>query len=100
MSKLSNPSGNTGAQGSYAGDNTANRAIPHGMGGAPRFIAIQKNAADELWIMVVQSGKMELTSFANSYNPTTPTPTNFYVGKAATFEGNVAGQTYFWYAVI
>lgn len=87
--------------GSYAGDNTANRAVAHGLGIAPKLV-IGGNSSDATQWQIINSGRLDiLTDTLNAtYAVTAADATNFYVGNAASYPNsqNAVGSTYYWVA--
>jgi hypothetical protein len=87
--------------GSYTGNNTANRAIAHGLPHAPRFIYIV--VEDSTWhAWQLQAGRLVTQDGGySSYDLTAPDSTNFYVGNSASYpvSGNGSGITYHWVAI-
>jgi len=91
------------AEGSYAGGDTVNRAIAHGLGIVPRAVRLWSNDVTiDLFInpgrgiiMCHQSGTEQ-----GEYAVTAPDDTNFYVGNATSYvlSGNGSGTTYRWLA--
>jgi hypothetical protein len=77
--------------GSYAGDNTQNRARAHGMS---IFVAalLWTGAGDSEYFHIV--GNALQASSAAGYAVTAPDGTNFYVGSGAPFHGNANTATY------
>jgi len=84
--------------GTYTGDSTANRAIPHGLGRIPKAVIINNNSSAFYnkisgydGIQMVGSGVKTLTA---------DTGTNFYVGNATGYveSANDNGVTYYWAA--
>ena len=90
-------------QGTYVGDSSVNRAIPHGLGGTPSVVIIKMRAVDHVYII------MEYAALINdfggsvqvSHAVTAMDATNFYVGNAAGYveSGNLTGgYDYDWVA--
>lgn len=89
--------------GNYTGDNTVNRAIPHGLAAAPNLVIINQivspyqhhiynNYAYIFYIHPANGGKLAITATDN---------TNFYVGNATdyNYSGNMNGRGYRWIAI-
>jgi len=97
---INNPATVTAIQktGSYVGDDSANRAIPHSLGVIPRYVIIA--ASDGRVIIVNGTQAMPLNETTRAV--TTPTSTNFYVGNAASYVQSANGVTvtYKWQAFI
>ena len=85
--------------GSYVGDDTVNRVIPHGVGAIPKIVFICK--ADRNYQINVTSGVI-YTLTGNAYLAVTvPTSTNFYVGNATSYDNSANYNliTYYWVAI-
>lgn len=90
------------ASGSYTGNDTANRAISHGLGKVPKLIFFQAtNTIVEISGLSVRLGVYNamisgLPTYASAV--TAADATNFYVGSAANYEysGNGDTHTYYW----
>lgn len=99
---INNAISSTTATGTYTGDASANRAIPHGMGVIPKLIFIMNITAMTFIFIDGATGKLGgMTDAANtSHTQTTPTNTYFYVGEPATagFWGNDNANEFIWYA--
>ncbi|OGO29975.1 MAG: hypothetical protein A2Z29_04725 [Chloroflexi bacterium RBG_16_56_11] len=85
--------------GNYTGNSTANRAIPHGIGVAPKIVLITRGngtAAYRIWqeafILKIGTGGLAVT---------VPNATNFYVGNAAEYDNSANYNTapYYWMAI-
>jgi len=88
--------------GSYVGNDTANRGIPHGLGTEPKLVALVRHGADwdVLFIMIGNVYIAALRPTAGVHAVDAPDDANFYVGNAANYEtsGNKTGTTYDWVA--
>lgn len=86
--------------GSYSGNNTANRAVAHGLGVTPKLIYFSTATGLVLWQGI--SGNMEDTdaSATANYAVTGWDASNFYVGNAGGYarSANASGTTYYWIA--
>lgn len=88
--------------GTYAGNSSANRAIPHGLGRAPVCVCLVSTT--NAGITILESGGKINTIYENVSYLATQTAwdsTNFYVGLAApgySATGNMTGQSYYWVA--
>lgn len=88
--------------GSYVGNNTVNRAIPHGLGVTPQFVQIWQ--PQEYWFILhtAMAGNIGYISpLAIQYDPVTlKDATNFYVGNALDFSrtANTVARGYAWAA--
>lgn len=85
------------ASGNYVGNNTVNRAIPHGLGAAPKInLYTRVNGV----YYACFGASIDYTSYSvSSNNAVTPTDaTNFYVGNASEYNesANSNGVTYYW----
>ena len=82
--------------GSYAGDNTANRAIPHGLRAVPRLVLIANAVTTSQTGMVADGENINLSNDVHQA-VTSWDGTDFYVTNP-TVGFNTTGQTYFWVA--
>ena len=88
--------------GSYTGDDTANRAIAHGLGRIPSVVIIKQAGA---WAALIVKGVANIGVFwttpQNAQAVTSMDATNFYVGNAGSFpnSGNATATSYFWNAM-
>jgi len=85
--------------GSYTGDNTANRAIAHGLGVVPDFVWI--NYQGSLTCFEMNGiGRIENITNNVGYVVTAPTTTNFYVGNATSYNNSAnAAVVWQWLAI-
>lgn len=83
--------------GSYTGNNTANRAIAHGMGKAPVLVLFRIGYAT---LRIGEPGYIDYAPAVSVLAVTTWDSTNFYVGNASYYDrsANATGSTYFWVA--
>jgi len=88
--------------GSYAGNDTENRAIPHGLSAAPKLVIL--TVTGSLYWYLIQIGQ-DIISYQNAaatgaYAVTAVSATDFYVGDAASYlnSANRTGDTYYWVA--
>jgi hypothetical protein len=83
--------------GSYTGDASANRAIPHGLGSAPKLIFVYHLTATARYVYMYMPATSDWPEFDNgSYEtPIAPDATNFYVKGNM----NTSSHTYYWCAV-
>jgi len=98
------------AYGTYTGDNTANKAIAHGMSGTPRLVIITSNEAGATAAGgrqgIIQQGSDRVYYFDGGANSslavTAPDSTNFYVGNATNTTQSCNGNTipYIWVAFL
>lgn len=91
--------------GSYTGNATVNRAIPHGLGVTPKIVLLTQVSAayDNLW-RILSGYAMIWFSQASSKGiqvVTAPDATNFYVGNSAYYgqSANGSGVSMFWVAL-
>lgn len=90
--------------GSYAGDDSANRAIPHGLGQIPSLVYIRGYAGEVTFSTAILSSTnihgWRTAASAKKAN-TAMTTTDFYVGNAWDYDclGNGAGVDYDWVAI-
>jgi hypothetical protein len=89
--------------GSYTGDNTTNRAIPHGLETTPKIIFIMGTHIDLGFLRIVTSeGYVRSIEDASVHRlaVTTPDTTNFYVGNPSDYGHSANGEfTYYWVAI-
>lgn len=101
---LNNPADTTvAASGSYSGNDSANRAIPHGLADTPSLVIITA-ASGFGGIFAKQVGNDLVSEFTgNTFRAavTEMDSTNFYVGNAANYtqSANAVGGTYYWTAI-
>lgn len=91
------------ASGTYTGDDSVNKAIPHGMGKAPQLILIISNQGYHFWLSEGDAGWIS-GNFVGQPRlaVTAPDATNFYVGNATSYPGS-ANQTvaaHYWTALL
>lgn len=88
---------------SFVGDNTLNRAIPHGLGRVPKVIFILITSATGEIICSYAGANLKYIDYnvSNSFNVTAPDATNFYVGNATSYiqSGNGSTYTYNWITI-
>ncbi len=86
--------------GSYTGNATANRAIPHGLAAVPEIVLMSFLNSGTLYSIF--KGRTVIASELGASDPvTTPDATNFYVGNATEYNksANVDTVSYFWVAI-
>jgi hypothetical protein len=86
--------------GNYTGNDSANRAIAHGLGSIPSIILIFK-ILGTCREAIITSGVAKICRFeGNRYDVSAPDATNFYVGEATSYEYsmNCASTPYKWIA--
>ena len=83
--------------GSYTGDYTANRAIPHGLDNKPMLVIIQRSLGDVLGVSVVDTNFIRMINgAATDYQTVTAKDsTNFYIPQ----ELNASEQDYDWVVI-
>lgn len=86
--------------GTYAGNDVADRAIPHGLGVMPIIVWIYKDDFQKNGVTV--KGNPDLLIGSGDAVPVTNMDsTNFHVGQAGNHADavNAAGSNYMWYAI-
>jgi hypothetical protein len=93
----------TSTKGSYAGNNTNNRAIPHGLGATPSIVLITYRFGSYFYrIITLWNYIYYLAPAAGGALPVTAlNSTNFYVGNPASYtnSANATGSDYGWQAI-
>lgn len=86
--------------GGYTGDDTANRAIAHGLGRTPKHVWIGRGASGPN-LFRLMSGLAYILSNATALAVTPPNTTNFFVGNATSYinSANETGGGYYWIAI-
>lgn len=90
--------------GSYTGNDTANRAIPHGLTSVPSLVLIHRTGTPDCFTIMDTYALMYHHSApfntANSHAVTAMDTTNFYVGNGANYSqsANAAATAYNWTA--
>lgn len=91
------------AYGSYTGNNSANRAIPHGLSRIPKLVFIQQSTTHDSFVQIMINFNLEYEGGAThaNYGTTVPDSTNFYVGNAANYgqSANANAVAYTWVAI-
>ncbi|MBP2029756.1 hypothetical protein J2755_000676 [Methanohalophilus levihalophilus] len=88
---------------SFVGNNTQNRAIPHGLGRTPKMVLIR--AQDRGWNQVQLNGGARIhyqdTVNQSVRSVTAPDSTNFYVGDGVDYaiSCNSSSHTWEWIAI-
>ena len=93
--------------GTYTGDGTANRAIPHGFGITPKLVKLMYASGTPLWEYTQITGLMVSYIYAMTnaghyqLAVTVMDATNFYVGNATNYDqsANYLNATYTWVAI-
>jgi hypothetical protein len=89
--------------GQYAGNDTANRAITHGLGATPSMVIIFMEYSSYTEIIVNNGNVVHpMSDPATDYAVTAATSTSFYVGNATNYDesGNGGGKSYGWIAFV
>jgi len=87
--------------GTYTGNSSANRAIPHGLGRIPKYVTISNTSiATIAYIFGNDPAKVQYAPAGASFAVTAMTATNFYVGNATEYAQsvNLNAATYYWIA--
>lgn len=84
------------ASGSYTGNETANRAIPHGLGVIPKMVLISNDVQG--WYQAIFTDIVAYVQSAanNNLGVTAPDATNFYVGNATEYNHSANGTAGSW----
>ncbi|GAH90325.1 unnamed protein product [marine sediment metagenome] len=88
--------------GSYVGNDTTSRAIPHGLGVTPKLVLIHTTSRVNWFRIIDGIGKIfEMSTEAWTATVTAMDDTNFYVGKSIDFikSANGSGITHNWVAI-
>jgi len=91
--------------GTYTGNNGTNRAIPHGIGFAPKIVIItQSNSNNFLYFIVTGIARIQTIDVGpgfSHYAVTALDATNFYVGNGVNHSHSANGTTepYSWVAI-
>jgi len=85
--------------GSYTGDSSVNRAIPHGLGVTPRLILLSTSLGNSFY--AINGTGTWIVCFGGGGTVTTPNDTNFYVGNATNYAwtANLTATGYRWVAI-
>jgi hypothetical protein len=85
------------ASDSYPGNNTANRAIAHGLGMTPKLVLLSLGTHGRT-LKILESGKIEFVSDAGSnlLAVTAWDSTNFYVGNATEYAHSANDNSFTW----
>jgi len=107
---LNQPGATAVKSGTYTGDNSVNRAIPHGLPRTPRGVIIA--AVDVVQPAIARPGFLITDTVAKAIQlkgdvastalaVTAMDSTNFYVGNATGYStsANVSDYNYFWVAI-
>ena len=89
--------------GSYTGDDTADRAIAHGLGVTPKAVFIYGDSATAPWFRLILGSSLAYLSetVKGIYTVTVWDVTNFHVGNAASYlqSANQSPTSYRWIAI-
>ena len=91
--------------GTYTGNDSANRAIPHGLGVTPKLVIILNTTAGTYHYFRIDAAVSylyyALAGTFSRWSTTNPTITNFYVGNAGNYpqSANSNTVTYAWVAI-
>lgn len=106
---LNNPTkSGAAAAGTYVGDASVNKAIPHGLPGVPKLVVITEDSAstaigDQVFTMAGGDDRLHLLQGGvnSTLEVTTPDSTNFYVGNATSYpnSANFNVRNYIWMAI-
>lgn len=94
------------ASGTYTGNDTVNRAIPHGLGVTPKIVFIHEAVLGDIWFRITDLraslnwGNIEAAT-AGTFVVTIPNGTNFYVGNVSGYDRSANSNTvvYDWVAI-
>jgi hypothetical protein len=100
---VQNPAQVTGKSGSYTGDGSQNRAIPHGLGRIPSLVFVAKTSSNDHNHTMMSSSPTILRDINSGVEVTVTSMTavNFYVGDnlGLTTGGNFNAAVYNWVAI-
>lgn len=84
--------------GTYAGNDTENRGIPHGLGRVPRFVFIEQSGTANIHHILTNQ---LIYNTSAVWLVTAMDAINFYVGDSGSYaqSANNTGQTYKWVAL-
>lgn len=89
-------------RGSYSGNDSVNRAIPHGFDTNP-IVFIKRDSSILGFVSSIKSGRLDFSASTSDvgHAVTATDATNFYVGNATSYgqSANEAGSTYSWTAI-
>lgn len=91
------------SSGSYTGDATANRAIPHGLGITPKIVFISATSGAFFFRIITGLAKIIYINPAThgTHTVSVINNTNFYVGNSSDYtqSANFTTITYYWVAI-
>jgi len=87
--------GSSSATGSYTGNGTGGRGIPHGLGVIPLLVLICRSGYGGFWGIMYTVAELHSLSAATDEGITVSDTTNFYLPASS---GNFNGATYYWVA--
>lgn len=84
--------------GSYSGNDSANRAIAHGLGRVPSIVNILVAGGSQLYLISGALAQVTCINAGTNLAVTAMDATYFYVGNAASYlnSANAIGGTYHW----
>lgn len=87
--------------GNYTGNNTVNRAIPHGLGVTPKLIVAYRTGGGQYDMIKMDVIGYHSNAVDENHAVTIADSTNFYVGNAADYSEsmNNSTHTYYWVAM-
>lgn len=94
--------GSITGSGSYSGDSTTNRAIPHGLGRVPKYVSIVDSVSTGYIYSIIELGAITGVSSSASARQTVTQmdATNFYVGNGTDYTRSAnTALTYTWVAI-
>ena len=102
MTPMGGPSSTVTASGTYTGNDSANRAIPHGLSGPPKSVTIFDEYSRVYWHIAdyasigYQSGATIAQKAVTAFDSA-----NFYVGNVADYTqtANAGTVVYYWVAI-
>lgn len=89
-------------EGTYTGDDSVNRAIPHGLTVTPKIVLIHCNAVAQFRIAIGEAKVLHASAASFDESAVTAMDsTNFYVGKATSYpkSANENTRDYYWVAI-
>ena len=91
------------SSGTYTGNGTDNRGIPHGLGKTPKLVIINRNNGQYFNRIFSQLGAIYYVSasYTGYKTVTIMDATNFYVGNSLNYEqsANDTDDVYYWVAI-
>jgi len=90
------------SSGTYLGNSSVNRAIPHGLGVIPKLILCVLDSSLYIFLFITSINLTWQTTATMGYiGVTSPDITNFYVGNATNYNqsANLNAVNYYWVAI-